>query len=337
MVAHQLDDLQQRHAWLALPVAVVYKFIDDQGYYLAALLAYYGFVSLFPLLLLLVTVLGFALEHDPGLQQQVLHSALTDFPIIGQQIATNVHSLHGSVTGVVIGAAGAVLGALSVAGAGQAVMNRVWAVPRVRRPGVGGYYVRSLLLLATLGVGVVLTTGLTALTTTVSVSGGGLAVVVRIAATVLAVAINVLLFLLGFRVLTAREVTIEQLRPGALTAAIAWQVLLEAGTYLVGHELRGISATYGLFGIVLGLLTWLFLGGVVVVLGAEINTVRTLRLWPRSLLTLFTSSADLTRADRHAYAAYARTEQRHDREDIDVRFPENAASAEEQQPPTPGR
>jgi membrane protein len=329
MVAHRLDDLQQRQGWLALPVAVLCKFVEDQGYYLAALLAYYGFVSLFPLLLLLVTVLGFALEHDPGLQQQVLHSALTEFPVLGQQIAGNIHSLHGSVTGVVIGATGAVVGGVSVAGAGQAVMNRVWAVPRVRRPGVGGYYLRSLLLMATLAIGVVLSTALTALTTVVSgVAGGGLAVVVRIAASLLAAAVNALLFLLGFRVLTARELTSRQLWVGVVTAAATWQVVQEAGTYLVGHELRGASATYGLFGIVLGLLAWLYVGGIVIVIGAEINAVRTLRLWPRSLLTLFTGSADLTEADHDAYVAYAGTEQRDEREDIHVRFPQDGAPAD---------
>jgi YihY family inner membrane protein len=338
MVAHRLDGLQRRHGWLAVPIAVLYKFVEDQGYYLAALLAYYGFLSLFPLLLLLVTGLGFALENDPGLQQQVLHSALIDFPVIGQQIEGNIHSLHGSVTGVVIGGVGAVLGGLSVAGAGQAVMNRVWAVPRVRRPGIGGYYLRGLLLVATFVVGVVLTTGLTALTTAVSgFAGDGLAVLVRVAASLLAAGVNVLLFLLGFRVLTAREVTLRQLRPGAVTAAVTWQVVLEAGTWLVGHELRGTSATYGLFGIVLGLLTWLYLGGFVIVIGAEINAVRTLGLWPRSLLALFTGSAELTDADRDAYTAYAGTEQRDEREDIDVRFPRETPPAQREQPPPVNR
>lgn len=325
MVAHRLDGLQRRHRWLAVPVAVLGKFVEDQGYYLAALLAYYGFLSLFPLLLLLVTGLGFALENDPGLQQQILHSALIDFPVIGQQIEGNIHSLHGSVLGVVIGAVGAVLGGLSVAGAGQSVMNRVWAVPRVRRPSIGGYYLRGLLLVATLVVGIVLTTGLTALTTAVSgLAGDGLATVVRVVASVLAIGVNVVLFLLAFRVLTARSLAPRQLAPGAVFGAVTWQLVQEAGTWLVSHELRGTSATYGLFGIVLGLLTWLYLGGLVIVIGAEINAVRVLGLWPRSLLALFIGSATLTEADRDAYTVYAGTEQRDEREDIEVRFRRDA-------------
>jgi uncharacterized BrkB/YihY/UPF0761 family membrane protein len=118
-VVERLDAYQQRHRWVGLPLAVVYKFIDDQGTYLAALITYYGFVSLFPLLLLLVTILGFALRGDPGLQQQILHSALRDFPIIGDQIGQNIHSLHGSVPAVVIGVVGSLYGGLGVTQAGQ--------------------------------------------------------------------------------------------------------------------------------------------------------------------------------------------------------------------------
>lgn len=113
---------------MGLPLAVVYKFVDDQGSYLAALITYYGFVSLFPLLLLLVTVLGFALGDNPGLQQQVLHSALRDFPIIGDQIGQNINSLHGSVAAVVIGILGSLYGGLGVTEAVQHALNTVWAV-----------------------------------------------------------------------------------------------------------------------------------------------------------------------------------------------------------------
>lgn len=320
MVAVRADGFQQRHRWAGFPLAVCYKFVDDQGYYLAALLTYYGFLSLFPLLLLLVTGLGFVMENDSALQQQVLHSALTDFPVLGQQLVTNVHSLQGSVFGVTVGAAAALYGALGVAGAGQAVLNKIWAVPRVRRPSLLGFYVRSLLLLATLGLGVLLTTGLTGLTTIASdlVSND---VLVAALANLGALVVNVLLFLLAFRVLTARDIAPRQLLPGAVVATLLWQGLQIAGTYLLEHELRGSSATYGAFGLVIGLMIWLYLGATVAVLGAEINAVRVMGLWPRSLLTPFVGDATLTPADRQAYAAYARTEQLVEQARIQVRFP----------------
>jgi uncharacterized BrkB/YihY/UPF0761 family membrane protein len=147
-VVERLDDYQQRHRWVGLTLAVVYKFIDDQGTYLAALITYYGFVSLFLLLLLLlVTILGFALHGDPALQQQILHSALRDFPIIGDQNGQNIHSLHGSVPAVIIGILARLYGGLGVTQAGQHALDTVWAVPRAARPDTLRTLVRGLTLL----------------------------------------------------------------------------------------------------------------------------------------------------------------------------------------------
>ena len=99
----RFDALQQRHRWLGFPIAVLYKYSDDQGGYLAALMTYYGFLSLFPLLLVGVTVLGFVLHGNPVLQQKILGSALSQFPIVGKQIQTNVHGFHGSGLALAIG------------------------------------------------------------------------------------------------------------------------------------------------------------------------------------------------------------------------------------------
>ncbi|MET0577849.1 MAG: YhjD/YihY/BrkB family envelope integrity protein, partial [Ilumatobacteraceae bacterium] len=96
-----VDRFQRRHPVVAYPIAVLYKFNEDQGPYLAALLTYYGFLSLFPLLLLLASILGFVLQDDPELQARILDSALGQFPIIGDQLATQ--GLQGSAAAVVIG------------------------------------------------------------------------------------------------------------------------------------------------------------------------------------------------------------------------------------------
>src|SRR6202042_1001836 len=108
------DVYQQRHRWAGLSLAVLYKFTDDQGTYLAAQITYYGFVALFPLLLLLATILGYALHGNPHLQRQVLDSALAQFPVIGGQITANIRSFHGSVPGLVIGMLGCVYGGLGL-------------------------------------------------------------------------------------------------------------------------------------------------------------------------------------------------------------------------------
>ena len=157
------DAYQRRHRWVGLPLAVLYKFADDQGTYLAAQITYYGFVAAFPLLLLLATILGYALHGNPHLQRQVLDSALAQFPVIGGQITADIRSFHGSTPGLVIGMLGCVYGGLGIVQAVQTMLNKVWGVPRDSRPNPVGARLRSLLLLAFGGASVIATTVLSAL------------------------------------------------------------------------------------------------------------------------------------------------------------------------------
>lgn len=328
--ADRLDRFQRRHPWAGFPLAVAYKFFDDQGNYLTAMITYYGFLSLFPLLLLLVSILGFALHNDPGLQEQVLDSALARLPVIGQQLAENVQSLRGSMVAVVVGLVGGLYGSLGVVQAAQNAFNKVWAVPRHARPDPVRARLRSLLMLVVIGLGVVASTLLSSLTTvadgigTTEVGAG-----LRVAATVAAVVLNVGLFVFAFRLLTGGPMTNRQVLPGAVLTAACWQVLQSAGTYYLGNSLRGTSATYGLFGIVLGLLVWLYLSAAAVVLGAELNVVRVRRLYPRSLLTPFTDDVDLTEGDKKAYESYAQTESYKGFETVDVDFDKPARAADD--------
>ncbi len=307
-VAARLDDFQRRHTWLGFPLAVVYKFVDDQGGYLAVLITYYGFVSLFPLLLLLVSVLGFTLEGDPALQQALIGSALEHFPIIGPQLQQNVGAIHGSSLGVVLGIMGAVYGGLGVSVAIQTALNRVWAVPRYARPDPVVSRLRGLVLFVLLGTVLLVTTALSALGPLAAGFGYGIGTGVRVAATVAAIAANVAVFLIGFRVLTAREIRLADLIPGAVGAAVALQVLQSVGTFLVRRQLTDVSQLYGVFGLVLGLLAWLYLQSLILVFCAEINAVRARRLWPRNLLVPFVDDVTLTPADRASYRLYADTE-----------------------------
>ncbi len=316
----RVDAYQRRHRWAGLPLAVVYKFGDDQGGYLAAQITYYGFVAVFPLLLLVATFLGYALHGSHHLQQQVLDSALAQFPVIGTQIASNVRSFHGSVLGVVVGMLGSVYGGLGVVQAVQAMLNKVWGVPRNSRPNPVRARLRSLLLLVVGGVSVIVTTVLTALGAAAGAYGASAGAGLRVLATAAAVVLNVALFLVAFRVLTARSLAFRQIRAGAIAAAVTWQALQWTFALLLGHRLKGATATYGLFAIVLGLLAWIYLGAVTVVICAEFNAVRARRLWPRSLLTPFTDNVELTSADQRAYIYYAKTEQHKSFENIDVSF-----------------
>jgi YihY family inner membrane protein len=317
----RLDRFQRRHPWAGFPLAVAYKFFDDQGNYLTAIITYYGFLSLFPLLLLLVSILGFALHNDPELQEQVLNSALARLPVIGQQLAGNVQSLRGSVVAVVVGLVGGVYGSLGVVQAAQNAFNKVWAVPRHARPNPLLARLRSMLMLVVIGLGVVLSTALSAITAVAGHLGGEeIGAEIKVLAALAAIALNIALFVFAFRLLTSGPMSSRQVLPGAVLTAVSWQLLQSAGTYYLGNSLRGTSATYGLFGVVLGLLVWLYLSAFTVVLGAELNVVRVRRLYPRSLLTPFTDDVRLTRGDKEAYESYAQTESYKGYERVDVDF-----------------
>ncbi len=336
-VVSSLDGFQRRHRWAGFPLAVVYKFADDQGGYLAALITYYGFLSLFPLLLLLVTILAFVLHGDPHLQVKLLNSALAQFPVIGSQLRENVHARSGSGLALVVGIVGTLYGCLGAAGATQNALNRAWAVPRNQRPNPIKSRLRSLLLVVVLGVGVLVTTGLAGLTTGAGAFGASVAGGLRAGAIVLSVLANIALFMLAFRVLTVRDIPTRHLRLGAVVAGIGWQLVQLLGTYFVTHALKGTREAYGVFGLVLGLIAWIYLLALVTVLATEINVVAQRHLWPRALLTPFTDDVQLTSADKRSYAAYAESERHKGFETVDVDFhPPQQASARDREETSPG-
>ncbi|MER6984055.1 YihY/virulence factor BrkB family protein [Streptomyces carpinensis] len=320
-VLARFDAYQRRHRWAGLPLAVIYKFYDDQAAYLAALLTYYGFLSLFPLLLFLVAVLSSVLSGSPHLQQAVLNSALSEFPVIGDQIGQNIHSFHGSTIAVVVGVIGSLYGALNVAQAAQQALNKIFAVPRHARPDPFRSRVKGLKFLTLLALGLCVITAVSTVTEwATGLFGARLQVGVRIAAELLGVGLYAALLIGTYRLLTRRRLPLRVMYGPALGAACAWQGLLWGGTYYVGHVLKGTTATYGLFGIVLGLLAWIYLGALVYVFAAEITAVRWMRLWPRSLLSPFTDRVHLSAGDQRAYRSYATTESFKGFEKITVHF-----------------
>jgi YihY family inner membrane protein len=322
-VVARLDARQQRHPWLGLPIAVAYKFFDDQGGYLAALIAYYGFLSLFPLLLLAITILGFVLVHEPVLREQILTSALVDFPIVGRQVTDDIAGYRGSGVALVFGIIGSLYGGLGVAQAGQNAMNVVWAVPRNLRPNPLQSRVRSLRLLLILGLGVLVTTALSALSASAQSFAHdltGVSAGLRVLAFAVAVAANMVLFVLAFRLLTVETVSVRDVWVGAVVAGLVWQLLEIAGTWVLGHEVKGATEVYGTFGFVLGLVFWIYIEALVVVFCAELNVVLRGRLWPRALLTPFTDDVDLTPADEQVYDGMASAQQAKGFEEIDVTF-----------------
>jgi YihY family inner membrane protein len=292
----RIDAWQQRHRSTAFVFGVIKKSGDDRAGSLAAVIAYYGFLALFPLLLLLTTAVGFVLEHHPAAARAVLHSALADFPIIGDQLRESVHPLRGSGFGLAIGIAGLVWGSLGVTQVAQHAMAQIWNVPGVLRPGLAARLLRGVSLFVLIGLGVVGSTLLSLLPTDIAAS---------LAARVLAIGLNVGLFLVGFRILTVPTVPTRQLVPGAVLGGLGWSALQAFGGYLLIHQLRHASQVYGFFASVLGLVSWLQLSAQLTLFAAELNVVRARRLWPRTIV-----QPPLVEADRRALDLIAQQEER---------------------------
>jgi YihY family inner membrane protein len=310
-VVDRVDSVQRRIAGVSFLTAVWRKYGDDGGGKLVAQLTYSAFLSLFPLLLVLVTVLGYILSGHPGLQDSVAHSAFGQFPIIGDQLQSNVKSVRGSGLALAIGVVAALWGGLGITQTAQDVLATIWLVPYRRRPAFLGRLAKAALVMLVLLGGLLCASVLAAVASQMAQFG----TVGRGLVIVLTVAVNAALFALAFRILVPVDVSWRQALPGAVVAAIGWQVLLLLGASLVNHQLRGASQSYGFFGIVLGLLGWLALVSTVLILAAEVNAVLAHRLWPRSL-----TKPDKTEEDRRALEMTAKVQERAPDERVEASF-----------------
>jgi YihY family inner membrane protein len=305
---HDLDRVQQERPRLGFVAAVIKKFGDDQAGQLAALISYYAFVSIFPLFLVLVTVLGFVLQGNPAEQERILNGALGQFPILRDQL--KLHSLKGSGVALAVGVAGSLLAGMGVTSAAQNALNRIWDVPIKRRPNFLFSRLRSLGMLAVLGTMTILST--VAAGFVGAASHGTVAVLAGI---LVAFLLNLAVFMIAFKLLTAVELSWRELLPGVIVAAVFWQLLQHLGGYYIEHELKRTGPLYGVFAFVLGLLAWLYLGAQMTIFAAEINVVKVRRLWPRSFF-----SDPLLDADRRALTSSAEVEERVDEEHVEVEF-----------------
>src|SRR4051794_13339573 len=228
----RLDDFQRRHRLLGFPIGVVYKFFDDQGGYLAAVLAYYAFVAIFPMLLIASAVLGFVLQGHPGLQQEILTSALAQFPIVGDQLG-RPEGIQGSTSAVVIGTVAALYGVVGLGQAAQNAVNVAWAIPRNSRLNPVVSRLRSLVWLIVAGLALVLIAVLTSFGSHPDIFGvdigGGVRLLVLLATVTLISAVLTVMMMLS----TPRKEPLRDVIPGAVTIAVLWQLLQVVGGFYV--------------------------------------------------------------------------------------------------------
>ena len=274
---HRFDAFQQRHRALAAPLGVVKKFGDDEGGSYVSLIAYRAFFSLFPLLLLMVTILGYVLAGDDHLRHEIIDSTLSQFPVIGNQLKGG-GSLRGSGVALLVGIVGSLVAGLGVVLETERAFDRVWDSARRRPPrlpplaaagsrpaGAAGWDVdrldghrqprqrRRRRLRPLLGD-----------RDRDAAEPGGL----------------------RHRLPAADDAA--RSRPATccrevVVATVGWEVLQLLGGWFIAHQVKNATPVYGTFALVIGLLAWIHLGATFVVIGAETNVVRARRLWPRSL------------------------------------------------------
>ena len=270
----RFDRYQQKHRVPAVAIAVLKKFSDDQAGGLAALVAYYALLSLFPLLLVFTTILGFMLSGEPGALRSVEDSVLGRFPLIGESLKGE--RITGNVTGLVLGIVFSMLAGLGVTQAAGRALDEVWGVPRQERPDFFMSRLRGLIVLLSLGAIFIVASGVSGV-----VSGGLGGPVLQVAGYVFSILLNFALFLVSFKVLCTAELSWEELVPGALLAAIIWTILQAVGGVFINH-IRN-SGRYGTFALVIGIMLWLHLGAQLTLYAVELNSVLARKLWPRKL------------------------------------------------------
>ena len=305
-----IDGWQRRHALGGIPLAVLKKFGEDRASSLAALVAYYAFFSLFPLLLAFISILGFILEDNPSLRADVVDTALARIPVVGAELRDAVHPLTGSGIALVVGLGGALWAGLGVTLALGRAFAEIWDTPHLEQPSGLKARARGLAVLAILGATLIASTAAAGL----AVGGGIGPAAERGAAIAGSLAVNVVALLTVFALLTPRPRPVRDLLPGVGLAAVAALVLQSLGGWYVDHAIADASAIYGTFALVIGLLSWFWLSSHLLLVAAEVNAVLRWHLWPRAL------TGELEPADRLALRRFAEATRRDRRERIAVTF-----------------
>ena len=307
----RIDELQRRSTITAFPVGVLRRFLDDRGGQLGALIAYYGLLSVFPLMVVMLTILGFVLDGRPELRDDIERSALAQFPAIGATIRENTEAIRGDIVSLLAGLTGAVWAGLAAVNATQMALNTVFDVPRFQRPNPIERRLRALRMLIVLGAGLLAS----ALVANSGQFIGDLGWLRTVWLAIGSISINCAVYAIAFRSLVDAEPSWSEVLPGAALAGTVWWALTVVGGLYVERTLEGASDTYGALAGVIALLAWIYLQAQVTILSAEVNVVLRSGLWPRSL-----SGRNLTPCDRAAMELHLETERLHETMSVDVVF-----------------
>lgn len=274
---HRLDHYQQR-SWLGFPIAVGIQYGRDRCGAFAAMIAFYGYLSILPLFLVAMSLAKIVLGGTDA-EQRVLDAIVDAFGVVGEQLVQNIQPTTGDVVAITVGLLVALWGGLGVMQSVQLAFNDIWNVNLDRRPDFLRSRLRSLITIVLLGVIVLIAAIVPALMTVLGFSD-----LSRFVGFVISYVIAILMLLVTYRALASRELSWGNVAAGAAVAGAVWVLLQVVGSLLLSRWIREASQLYGLFGVSFGLLVWISLAAQIVLAGAEINVVRVRRLWPRSIL-----------------------------------------------------
>jgi membrane protein len=232
----------------------------------ASLLAFFSFLSIFPLMLAAVSILGFVLEGDKDLQDQIVDSAASEIPVLGQQLADNTQAINGSVWAIVIGLAVALWSSTKAFVGLESALDDTWEVDLDARDGLASQRGKALL-----GLVIIAVPQVASITIASIVTAAEFPVIGDLALFGITVVVNIVVIAAMYRFLTSHRTTWREVWPGAVAAGVVVTILQSLGTTLVKRSADGENVAMVTINTILGLITWLGLIGITVLMCAELN------------------------------------------------------------------
>ena len=275
----RIDAFQQKHPITAFPVAVVKRYGDDEAGKQAALITYYAFLSLFPLILIFMTTLNILIQNNPALEKSISGTVFELFPALGSDLKKNLGSVQGSGIALALQLLALLYGARGLAVILQETFNNLWHIDKKERPGFLGDNLRSFGMMASVGAGIIIGTALSFSLNSVLDIG--------IIGTILVSLVNILvtfgLFLVVFRLGTSNRIKLHRLVMGAAIASIGTLLVQQLGGFIMSEQLPKLEGSYGSFAVALGMLFWIYLQAQIILYAIVVTVVRYEHDWPKKL------------------------------------------------------
>ena len=276
---NKLDNFQQKTPPLAFIYAVIKKYSEEETGYRAALLTYYSFLALFPLLMVLTTLSSVILKNEPELQKTVIDGATSYFPMLGSQLADHINKLNKTGLPLIAGILFTLYGTRGVAVIFQRGMRAIWGFDEDPKLAFPKNLLHSLAIIIIGGFGLIIAAILTG-----AAAAAGSGWNFRILSLLINLALLSCVFLFLIKYVLPKKVSYKEIRPAAFCIAFGLVFLQFIGGFIIARELKNLDALYSYFALALGLLFWVYLQAQVVYYSAQLATVKAKDLWPRKIV-----------------------------------------------------